>query len=214
MLTRTLSALLLALPALAAAQDTGRGWYATLYGTWSQLGSTNLTESTAGPGLKAKFDAGYGFGGAIGWRYGNGWAAELEWDYRRHKLGSLNDGAGATLAREGDYASNILFLNGLYRFAPAGGWTPYAGAGLAWVQEIDFDLDAGGGEQSYSKGGKTGWQLIGGAERSLGGGWALNAHVRWLNVGEPKLKAEGSTGSVSGAKYNPLSLHLGLSRSF
>jgi opacity protein-like surface antigen len=212
MLTRLLSmtALAAGLTLPAAAQDTGRGWYATLYGTLSQLSSTRLTESAAGPGLKADFDAGYGFGGAIGWRYGNGWAAELEWDYRRHNLGALKNAAGTTLVRDGDYASNILFLNGLYRLAPSGGWTPYAGAGLAWVQEIDFDL----GDSSYSKGGKTGWQLIGGVERSLGGGWALNANVRWLNVGEPKLKAEGTNGSVSGAKYNPLSLHLGVSRSF
>lgn len=218
MSARPLSTLALAgallLPLAATAQAPDRGWYVSLYASHSRLSSTDLSESSIGSGLKARFDGGYGIGGALGWRYGNGWAAELEWDYRRHNVASLRDAAGATLGRDGDYASNILFVNGIYRLPARGGWTPLVGAGLGWLQEIDFDLEGGSVAQSYSRRGETGVQFIAGLERDLGGGWAAAGQIRWLRVGSVRLGAEGAVGSIDGARYDPLSLHLGVTRRF
>jgi opacity protein-like surface antigen len=169
------SAITTALPSLAATEP--RGYYATIYAQASRLGSTSFDEignGGFGSGLRAEFDAGFGFGGDIGFRYGNGWAAEVEWNYRRHDLKSLRK-VGMTLVSDGDFASNILFINGLRRFPSAsGGWTPYIGAGVGWVQEIDFDLKSGGTDRAWSKQGKFGVQLIAGAEIPVTKDWRLD----------------------------------------
>jgi opacity protein-like surface antigen len=204
------------LPTLAATEP--RGYYATIYAQASRLGSTSFDEignAGFGSGLMAQFDMGLGFGGDIGFRYGNGWAAEVEWNYRRHDLKSLRK-AGTTLVSDGDFASNILFINGLRRFpSTSGGWTPYIGAGFGWVQEIDFDLNSGGADRAWSKQGKFGMQLIAGAEVPMSKGWRLTADVRVLRLGGVELPAEeGVAGRLSKPAYNPVSVQVGLRRMF
>lgn len=202
------------LPTLAETEP--RGYYATIYAQASRLGSTSFDESSGvlGAGLTAKFDAGLGFGGDIGFRYGNGWAAEVEWNYRRHDLKSLS--GSTTTVNDGDFASNIFFVNGLRRFpGTSGGWTPYIGAGIGWVQEIDFDLNSGGTDRAWSKQGKIGLQLIAGAEIPMNKDWRLTADVRMLRLGSVELPAEeGVTGRLSKPDYNPVSVQLGLRRMF
>jgi opacity protein-like surface antigen len=222
-LTRSLyafagSIMLFGMASTSLAQTEPRGFYATVYAQASNLGSTTFDEvGNAGFGsdLKATFGNGLGLGGDIGFRYGNGWASELEWNWRRHDLKSLNRN-GSTLASSGDFASNIIFVNGLRRFiGQAGGWTPYVGAGLGWVQEIDFDINSGGTDHAWSKKGKIAIQLIGGTEIPLGNAWRLAADVRLLRVGNVELPAEeGVTGRLSQPRYNPVSVQVGLRRMF
>ncbi|MCO4088054.1 MAG: porin family protein [Limnohabitans sp.] len=103
------------MPAAAMAQADSKGFYATIYAQQSRIGSSNFTESGtqgAGNGLRAEFGSGLGFGGDIGYRYGNGWASEIEWNYRRHSLDALRQGS-SNLTRDGDFASNILLINWL-----------------------------------------------------------------------------------------------------
>lgn len=212
------AALLLGGAPLAQASTETAGFHATFYLQASRLGSTSFgATGVAGLGsaLQGSFDLGRGFGGDIGYRYGNGWSAELEWNYRRHGLKSLRGGL-VNAEHKGDFASNTLFINGLRRFPGAvGSWTPYVGAGLGWVQEIDLDIDAGGQERGFSKSGKLGLQLIGGASWPLGPGWSLTTDLRWLRVGGVDMSAEeGAAGRISAARYNPLSLQVGLRRSF
>lgn len=204
-----------ALPAIAATEP--KGFYATIYAQASRLSSTSFDENGSGglgAGLTAKFDTGFGFGGDIGFRYGNGWAAEVEWNYRRHDLKSLT--GSATPVNDGDFASNIFFVNGLRRFPGAvGKWTPYIGAGVGWVQEIDFDLNSGTTDRAWSKQGKIGLQLIGGAEIPLNKDWSLAADIRMLRLGRVELPAEeGATGRLSKPSYNPVSVQVGLRRMF
>lgn len=202
------------LPTLASAEP--KGFYASIYAQASRLGSTSFAEIGSagfGSGLNASFDAGLGFGGDIGYRYGNGWAAEVEWNYRRHDLKTLQR-AGTTLVTDGDFASNIFFINGLRRFPSAsGGWTPYVGAGVGWVQEIDFDLNSAGTNRAWAKQGKLGLQLIGGAEIPISKDWRLTADVRVLRLGSIEMPAEkGVTGRLSKPDYNPVSVQIGLRR--
>jgi len=208
------------LPAVALAQTEPKGFYVTGYAQYSRIGSSTFTESGAfgaGSGLNAEFSGGRGLGGDIGYRYGNGWAAEVEWNYRSHKLSSLRQG-GATVAREGDFASNILLINGLRRFISASPWTPYVGAGIGWVQEIDIDLKpaAGGVERSYSASTKAAFQLIAGVEYALTQNWRLTADARWLRVGSVQMDNEsGNTGgAVRSLDYNPISVQVGVRYSF
>jgi outer membrane protein W len=192
-----------------AQSSEAAGWTASLYGTLSRLGDTDVDRlggSNPASGT-ASFGNGFGFGGAVGWRYGNGWATEVAWDYRRHDLERWRGVAG-TLASDGDYASNALFVNAYRRF-PSAGWTPYLGAGLGWVQEIDFDLGTASDENSHSAKGRAAWQLIAGAERALGPRWSVFGDVRYMNAGSPTLKSEAMATELRNARYAPWSLHLG-----
>ena len=214
--TALLTCLFATTPALADVEP--RGFYATLYAQASRLGSTGFNEVGSagfGSGLKAEFDGGFGLGGDFGFRYGNGWAAEIEWNYRRHDLKSLRRGT-TTLVTDGDFASNIFFVNGLRRFpAPSRQWIPYVGAGLGWVQEIDFDLNSGGTERAWSKQGELGFQLIAGSEFPIGKDWRLTADIRMLRLGRVDLPAEeGVTGKLSRPTYDPVSVQVGLRRVF
>jgi opacity protein-like surface antigen len=204
------------MPALA--QSEPPGFYVTAYAQASRLSSTSFDEignAHLGAGLKAEFDAGLGLGGDIGYKYGNGWAAEFEWNWRRHELKSLTR-RGASTVNEGDFASNILFVNGLRHFTLSeGGWTPYVGLGVGWVQEIDFDINAGATERAWSKQGDIGVQLIGGVEFPLADAWSLTADVRLLRLGKHELTAEeGVTGRLAKPGYNPLSVQIGVRRRF
>ncbi|MFC3149374.1 outer membrane protein [Piscinibacterium candidicorallinum] len=208
------------LPADAQAQTEPKGLYATLYGQYSKIGSSTVNETGArgaGNSLRAEFDSGSGWGGDIGWRYGNGWAAELEWNYRSHSLNGLRLG-GANFTRDGDFASNILMVNGLRRFPSTSTWTPYLGAGIGWVQEIDIDVkpDTGGTERSYSASSKFAFQLIAGVEYALTPQWRMTADARWLRVGSVRLDNEvgNSGGTVGPLTYNPLSVQVGVRYSF
>jgi outer membrane autotransporter protein len=208
------------MPAAALAQVEPKGFYVTLYGQYSRIGSSTFNESGAlgaGNGLRAEFGSGAGFGGDFGWRYGNGWAAEVEWNYRSHSLDAVRLG-GANLARDGDFASNTLMINGLRRFATKSAWTPYLGAGLGWVQEIDIDVTpaTGGGERSYSTDGKFAFQLIAGVEYTLTPRWRLTADARWLRVGSVQMGNEAGNpgGSAGSLTYNPFSVQIGVRYSF
>ena len=208
------------LPGTAFAQTEPKGFYVTAYGQYSRIGSSTFTESGAqgaGSGLTAEFGSGLGLGGDVGYRYGNGWAAEVEWNYRSHALDSLRRG-GADLARDGDFASNIVLLNGLYRFASARPWIPYVGAGIGWVQEIDIHITpaAGGSERGYSASNRFAFQLIAGVEYALTPRWRLTADVRWLRVGSVQMDNESGNGggSVRSPEYNPFSVQVGLRYGF
>lgn len=209
-----------ALASSAQAQTDDSGFYATVYAQASRLGSTTFDEiGTArfGTGLKADFDTGLGLGGDFGYLYGNGWAAEVEWNWRRHDLSSLRrSGTAVAGVTEGDFASNIIFVNGLRRFTLASTRiVPYVGVGLGWVQEIDFDLNSATLERAWSDQGEFGVQLMGGAEFPLGDAWRLTTDLRLLRVGEVELPAEeGVTGRLADPEYNPLSVQVGLRRRF
>ncbi len=221
-LTRIFCPIVLAswLPSAAMAQTQSQGFYATLYGQHSQIAASNFTESGAlgaGQGLRAEFGSGFGLGGDLGYRYGNGWASEVEWNYRRHPLNALRKD-GSQLSRDGDFASNILLINGLRRFQMSGGWTPYLGAGIGWVQEIDMDIapSHAGAQRGYSAGSKSAFQFIAGAEYMLSPKWRLIADARWLRISPVRLDNEESNpgGSAGPLKYTPVSVQLGVRYSF
>jgi opacity protein-like surface antigen len=222
LLSRLLSPLLCVtlLPAVALAQGDSKGFYVTMYGQQSHIGSSNLAETGAqgaGNSLRAEFGRGVGFGGDIGYRYGNGWAAEVEWNYRSHSLNALRQ-SGSNLARDGDFASNIVLINGLRRFNTTGAWTPYLGAGIGWVQEIDIDItpSSAGAERGYSAGNKYAFQLIGGVEYTLTPQWRMTADARLLRVGSVQLDNEVGNpgGSVGPLNYNPFSVQVGVRYNF
>ncbi len=196
----------------AAAHDKA-GWYANAYGGSSTLASTNLSETRpSAPALTGKttFGSGTGLGGGVGYRYGNGWAAELAWDYRSHDLKRID---GVTVA--GEFASTTAFLNGFYRFQKVGMVRPFVGAGLGYVTEIDMDVSRGGSEQEYSRRGGLATQAIVGGEIDLSDRWSVSADLRLTQMGSGAFKSTNSGASLGGKpKYQPTSLNLGVTYRF
>lgn len=210
-LTGITTAVLLA-PLSVVAQDEP-GFYASVYGGLSTMASTRFSESRAtGPtvGGKVDFGRGIGFGAAVGKRFGNGWAAELALDER----GNLLKRVGG-VAVEGNVFSEVLFLNGYYRFPARGAVRPFIGAGLGYVIGLDIDVDRDGTEQEYARRGGLAVQAIAGVEYSLSSQWSLSGDVRWSRTGSGTFKATTAGTSLSGKpKYQPASLNLGASYRF
>lgn len=153
-------------------------------------------------------DSGFVSGVGFGYRYNPNVAAEIAWEYRTNN--SETTLADGSVFSEGDYASNILYLNGYYFSNARGNWTPYVGAGIGWIQEIDLDFESNGVEQSFSGDGDIAFQFMAGVEYGLSENSRLNAELRYSNA-SVDLEGENATGSFSDLDYDPLSLQLGLS---
>lgn len=199
-------------PLAVAAQDKP-GFYASVYGGSSSMPSTSFSESRAtgtAVGGKVAFGGGLGFGAAVGQRYSNGWAAELALDERGNFLKSVGG-----VAVDGNVYSEVVFVNGYYRFPAWGTVRPFIGAGLGYVIGLDIDVDRDGTEQEYSRGGGVAVQVIAGGEYNLSSRWSLSGDVRWSRMGSGTFKATSAGNTLSGVpKYQPVSLNLGVSYRF
>jgi OOP family OmpA-OmpF porin len=204
---------------LSNAEDAS-DYYAKLYGgatilsdkTFNQTGVPSVAAGARGT---TSLDAGWGFGGAIGYNINNNVSTELAWDY-------MTNGAttkftdGTQFSGDGDFSSSILFVNGIYKFDPVTTHQirPYLGVGLGYVDEIDLDMKRNGVETSYSTDGEFAWQAIAGVEYPLNNKWSLNADARYVNVSSLDLKNEAGTGTLKNVDYNPTSLMFGVTYKF
>lgn len=219
-LVRSLFAVgLCALSPLATADtsDSDSGWYIDAYGGFSQLSDTSGSAQEvviAGAGnLDVNTDSGFLSGMSVGYRYNPRWAAELAWEYRSNDSEVLlTDG---TRFNDGNYASNVFYLNGYRYFQQRGQFTPYLGLGIGWIQEINLDLESAGFEQSYTGDGELLYQVIGGVDYQFSDNLSAKAELRFSNTADIDLDGEvPGTGSIRGLDYAPVSVAVGLSYAF
>lgn len=193
-------AVLLALVAGPAAAE-GPGYYAKLFGGISSLQGNSA--ELGGTSQPLSYDSGAIYGGAIGYDYGDRpFRAELEFAYRTGE---------ASGAFGGDYASTTVMLNGYYRFS-RGSFTPYAGLGLGYVTEIDFDVTSGPGIGEYSDRGLLAWQLVLGTDYALSDSVSLFGEARYFATETPTLAGPG--GASLSAGYDTVDLLAGVSFRF
>lgn len=191
-------------------------FFGKLYGGASMLRDQSISQTgvaSAGATSDASFDTGMVAGGAAGYYFTNNISAELAWDYRSNSLDKANFSDG-TKFNDGDFASNIFFLNGYYHLDAIlnSKFRPYIGAGLGYVQEIDIDLKnaTSGVETSYSQDGELAYQFIAGTSYGLTENWDLTADVRYMRVDSINLKREGGgTAELRNVDYDPVSLTVG-----
>ncbi len=200
----------------AFADDTGK-WYVKLYSGISTLSdqSTKQTDvASAGASGKIKNDSGFMAGGSVGYNYTNNLSVELAWDYRSND--SKTNFSDGSRFNDGDFASNIFFVNGRYTFDPVAqtNLRPYIGGGLGYVEEIDVDLKSGGVERSYSKNSEMAYQFMAGITYPLTEKIDLDAGLRYVRVDNIKLKRESGSGELRNVDYDPLSFAVGLSYKF
>jgi outer membrane protein W len=200
----------------AFADDTGK-WYVKLYSGISTLSDQSIRQTdvaSAGATGKIKNDSGFMAGGSLGYNYNNNLSVEIAWDYRSND--SKTNFSDGTRFNDGDFASNIFFVNGRYTFDSVAqtNLRPYIGGGLGYVEEIDVDLKSGGVERSYSKNSEMAYQFMAGITYPLTEKIDLDAGLRYIRVDNIKLKRESGSGELRNVDYDPLSLAIGLSYKF
>ncbi len=201
--------LLILTSAPVAAEDN---WFVRPYVGLSQMSDLDSDfsdiDSLSGD---AEIDLGSGFTGGIGvgYNYTDNFAVEFGWEYRSNDSEVVL--ADSSEFDDGNYASNIFYLNSHYRFAPNGDWRPYVGAGLTWVEEIDIDLERGGDELSYSGDGDVGYQLFAGVDYRINPEWTLQGELRYGSITGIDLEGEsGDPGQFEDIDYETTTLQLGL----
>lgn len=204
-----------ALPTFAETQSGDR-WSIKPYVGISQMGDisgdfTNI-DGLSGD-IDVELDSGFTAGLAAAYRYNANYSAEIGWEYRSND--SETTLADTSVFDDGNYASNIFYLNGYYHFSPRGNWEPYLGAGLVLVQELDLDLERGGTELSLTSDGDVGFQFFGGATYRWTENWLINTELRIGSVTGIELEGEsGTTGSIDELDYQTRTFQLGLSYQF
>lgn len=188
------------------AQDLGGYYIKGTVGLSALQGSDFTIDGTTSA---LSFDAGIAAGGSIGYNLANSpFRAEAEFMYRSGEAADLSVGIGTG----GGYASTTLMLSGLYAFETDTIFTPYVGAGLGYVTEIDFDIETAAGEVEYSERGLLAYQIMIGTEYEVSDQLSLFGEARYFAVDSPKLSA--SDGSILEADYNTLELLAGVTWSF
>lgn len=190
----------------AQAQDLGNYYLKGSVGLSALQGDDVTIDGTTSA---LSYDASIAAGGAVGHNFANSpFRAEAEFMYRSGEAKNLP----ASVGTGGDYASTSLMLNGYYTFETDTQFTPYVGAGLGYVTEIDFDIASPMGEVEYSDRGLIAYQIMVGTEYAVNDRLSLFTEARYFTADSPKLSA--SDGSVLEADYNSLELLAGLTWSF
>ncbi len=186
-----------------------------------QLGISNISDQSGNAVNAGVFDgdwqsgtdSGFTAGLGLGYQYSQGVSAELFWEYRSNDSNTTIKNTDQSF--DGNYAANLIMVNGYYHFLSNGSWRPFLGAGLVWAQEIDIDLESDGTEQSYSGDGDFGWQIALGTSYQLTPRWQLNAELRYTSLSSLELQGEeGATGKLSGFDYQPKTLAIGFQYHF
>ncbi len=214
------------LTALAAASVLGisepasaeNDWYVRAAGGLSWIDDDDSTDLTDGNGTQnadASFNAGYTVAAAIGRWFHPRWRADLEWAYRSNDNDDIRLADGRR-ANDGNFASSALSLNGYYHFSDGreiGRISPYVGAGIAWVNEIDIDLEGLGGEYEDLEDDGFGVQIMGGVSYRQTQRLRWDGEIRWMYFDEADLE-NGANVKLESVDYNPLTVSIGFSYGF
>lgn len=160
-----------------AAQASDQGYYVS-----GMLGASLMPDqsfySATGATSKNSFDAGYAYGGAVGYDSGQGWRVELDTLHQQSAIDRING-----VLASGHLQSTSLMLNGTYDLAQFETFTPYVGAGLGF-QIIGADI---GG---YSNGGdvwQPAYQVEAGVRHDIGHNLSLFAEYRYSQAESTRL---------------------------
>jgi OmpA-OmpF porin, OOP family len=215
-----LAATVLSLPVAAQAQPIS-GLYvgAGVGGNYRDNNSANPVLSPTGilvGNTSIKSDWGYAAVGSIGWGFGNGVRAELEFNYRNNSIRSATVAGRGASNTGGTIHQYGVMGNALYDFnlglnVAGVGITPYVGAGAGYVINDWRNVRASNGAGSIridDSEGNFAYQGIAGVAFGLGAvvpGLSLTAEYRFLGTLEPKLGIAGqsaTTGRVAVGNYS------------
>jgi opacity protein-like surface antigen len=171
----------------------------------------DVTTTQAPAAVAVELEKGMVLGAAFGYQYSSQLAAEVSWEYRSNDSETL---VGNQFYPEGNYAANLIFVNGIYTLQPMAGITPYVGLGVGWMQEIDIDLERNGVELSYSNSGKFSYQGFIGLRYPLSSTWSLHSELRHAGGKSGLLKDEKTKQPLADLNYKPFTWQFGVTYLF
>ena len=194
------------------AHAAGEGWSIVPYVGTSQLGNQSPdligSDDLVDGGLDITVDTGFTAGVGLRYDYENSrWASEVGWEYRTND--SQTTTADGNVLPDGNYASNIFYLNGRYALTDGNRWTPWIGGGLTWIQEVDLDSEDANGERSFSESGFVGFQVMAGIDYDVSDRFYLTSELRYMSYNSLDLEEEGGNGRITNIDYQPVTLGLG-----
>ena len=157
--------------------------------------------------LDVELDSGFTAGLSLRYSYPTSrWTSEVGWEYRSNDATTTT--SDGTQLPGGNYASNVFVLNGRYGLTEGQRWTPWVGAGVVWVQEVDLDSEDANGERSFSDSGSVGLQVLAGIDLDLTDRLYLTSELRYARLTGLDLAEEGGSdqGVVKGIDYAPVTL--------
>ena len=197
----------------AAHADEAEKFYASASIGAGSLSSATLTfsDGTNTSTASGKYEASFAGGGAVGYRFGNGWTIEGELMYRRNELDPVSlQGLGDFDG--GDFASLGIGVNALYRFdiGSSGKLQGYAGPGLVYLQEIDIDFDNGGDQEISFESDDTAWQFKLGGRYDFSDRWFVDAAATYLMANGVRMEIPADPAQTIESDYDHLTLSLGV----
>lgn len=196
-----------------AEADEADRFYASASVGAGSLSSAKLTFSDGVDTSTAngKYEASFVGGGALGYRFDNGWTLEGELTYRRNELDPVSL-AGLGNFSGGDFASLGFGLNALYRFniGSSGKLQGYAGPGLVYFQEIDIDFDDGGRQEISFESDDTAWQFKLGGRYDFSERWFVDAAATYLVASGVRMELPADPSQTIESDYDHLTLSLGV----
>ncbi len=166
---------------IGTASAAPAGPYVTGEGGVSLMPDQNLSHTPAGT-LKEDLNAGYNFGGAIGYDFGDGTRIELNSLTARADLNSLGGKhAGGHVDATG------LMLNGKYDLMHNSATTPYIGAGIGF-QNVGAKV-AGMQGQNW----EPAYQLEAGLRHTISNNVSVFGEYRWTQSEASKISGGGAT---------------------
>ncbi|NNF51800.1 MAG: hypothetical protein HKN59_05110 [Gammaproteobacteria bacterium] len=215
--------LIFALGLLAATGSTSfaaDGWYVSATGGFSFAGDESAATLTDGGGSTTtdlEFDSGIAAGASVGRWITDQFRAEVDWVYRSNSNDRVST-ADSRSASDGNLASSALSINGYFHFGETdvvGQFSPFVGAGIAYVNEVDIDLEGGDFGALYEdlEDDGVGFQMMLGAAYRQSDALRWTAELRWLSFGDADLQRSDGT-RLADLGYDPLGAFLSVSYEF
>jgi len=200
---------------LAAQESTTKenfkDFYIKPYGGFIGIQNMNLQLVESNENSNLYIENGFGFttGISLGYNFIENFTVEVGWEYKRNDITVTNNNTSS----KGDYASNFIYLNGIYNFSTKSKIAPYLGFGTSLIQEIDLDL--GKGENtSFSNSGNIGFQAIIGFDFNFSKRWALNWEAKYVTFSKFDMENEANNDQLNNLKYNPIIVNIGVKYRF
>ena len=188
-----------------------RSFYIKPYGGFIGIQDMNLQLVENDQNSNVSIENGFGFttGVSLGYSFTRNFSAEIGWEYKSNDITVIND----NIRSSGDYASNFIYLNGIYNFSTKSRLKPYVGLGASLIQEIDLDFGQGN-NTSFSNSGNIGFQGIAGLDFNFSKRWSLNWEAKYVTFSEFDMENEANNDRLNNLKYNPFIINIGVKYRF
>lgn len=197
--------------ATAMADDTRRLYTSVDLGI-GMLDSQTLqyNDGTNDSSSKVDFDASFAGGATIGYRLNDRWAIEASLGYRRNEIENASV-AGLGDFSEADFASLSYSASVLYHFnlGSSDKLTGFAGPGIVYIQEIDFDFEGSAGGDFEFDTDDAGLQFKFGGRYDFNDRWFADAKATYLTASDIRMRNTADRTQTLTSDYDHWTLAFG-----